>query len=127
MYLRPHHLLCIQKFSGHGYHEDFTSHMQSIVTALAVNPETPITLVRGCDDLCKMCPHQISGVCTSLEKVAMMDSAVLRICSLAYGEKVLWAKAAGKARDRIFETEDFYNICACCQWFELCSNTEGLL
>ena len=39
MYLRPHHLLCIQKFSGHGYHEDFTSHMQSIVTALAVNPE----------------------------------------------------------------------------------------
>ena len=60
-----------------------------------------------------MCPNKISGECTSLEKVASMDSAVLIICDLAYGEKVLLTKAAGEAHSRIFETEEFNNICAC--------------
>lgn len=124
MNLRPHHLLCIQKFTGHGYNADFTAHMKLIVSELAENPKTQITITQGCDDLCKKCPNQISGVCTSLEKVAFMDSAVLSICNLAYGENIPWTKAAGKARERIFETEEFHNICACCQWFELCGNTE---
>ena len=123
MNLRPHHLLCIQKFTGHGYNADFTAHMKSIVSELTVNPETQITVVHGCDDLCKMCPNNIGGVCTSLEKVTFMDSAVLSICDFAYGENVLWTEAAGKAREEIFETEEFHNICACCQWFALCRST----
>ena len=124
MNLRPHHLLCIQKFTGHGYDADFTAHMKRIVSELRDNPETQITLAQGCDDLCSRCPNNLCGVCDSLEKVACMDSAVFHICGLAYGEKVPWATAAGKARERIFETEEFYNICACCQWFELCGRTE---
>ena len=124
MNLRPHHLLCIQKFTGHGYNADFTAHMKSIVSELTVNPETQITVVHGCDDLCKMCTNNIGGVCTSLEKVTFMDSAVLSICDFAYGENVLRAEAAGKAREEIFETEEFHNICACCQWFALCRSTE---
>lgn len=124
MNLRPHHLLCIQKFTGHGYNADFTDHMKSIVSELTENPKTQITVAQGCDDLCKMCPNNLSGVCTSLEKVALMDSTVLSICNLAYGDKVLWTKAAGKARERIFETDKFNTICTCCQWFELCRSTE---
>lgn len=124
MNLRPHHLLCIQKFTGHGYNAEFTAHMKVIVSELRENPETPITVAQGCDALCRMCPNHISGVCTSLEKVAFMDSTVLRICGLAYGEKIPWTKAAGKARERIFETKEFHNICACCQWFSLCRRTE---
>ena len=124
MHLRPHHLLCIQKFTGHGYNADFTSHMQSIVSALTENPDIRITLVHGCDDLCKMCPNNENGVCASLEKVASMDSAVLNSCNFAYGETVLWTEAARRAREQIFETEDFSNICACCQWFALCRRTE---
>ena len=124
MHLRPHHLLCIQKFTGHGYDADFTAHMKSIVSELSAHPTTQITVTQGCDDLCKMCPINQNGVCTSLEKVASMDSAVLCICNLAYGETVPWAKAAGKAREQIFETEGFSNICACCQWFDLCRRTE---
>ena len=124
MNLRPHHLLCIQKFTGHGYDSDFTAHMQSVVSELSENPQTQITVARGCDELCKVCPNNISGVCASLEKVSLMDSAVLGICDLAYGENVPWAKTAGKARERILETEEFNSICACCQWFELCRRTE---
>ena len=124
MNLRPHHLLCIQKFTGHGYNADFTAHMKSIVSELTVNPETQITVVHGCDDLCKLCPNNIGGVCTSLEKVTFMDSSVLSICDFAYGENVLWTEAAGKAREESFETEEVHNICACCQWFALCRSTE---
>lgn len=124
MNLRPHHLLCIQKFTGHGYDAAFTAHMKSVVSELTAHPETQITLVQGCDDLCRMCPNQGSGVCTSLEKVVTMDSAVLRSCDLACGEALPWARAADKARERIFDTEEFQNICACCQWFSLCRRTE---
>ena len=124
MNLRPHHLLCIQKFTGHGYDADFTAHMKSIVSEVTENPETQITVVQGCDDLCKMCPNHMGGVCTSLDKVTLMDSAVLRISSLAYEEQVPWKEAAGKARERIFATEAFQSICAGCQWFALCRSTE---
>lgn len=124
MNLRPHHLLCIQKFTGHGYNIPFTVHMTSIVSELADEPMTQITVTRGCDDLCKMCPNNMSDVCTSLEKVALMDSAVLNICNLAYGENIPWTYIASKARERIFETDEFNKICTCCQWFELCRNTE---
>ena len=124
MNLRPHHLLCIQKFTGHGYDAAFTAHMKRIVSELRENPETQITLAQGCDDLCGMCPNNQGGACSSLEKVAFMDSAVLRVCGLSYGENIPWAEAAGKAWERIFQTDEFYNICAGCQWFELCGSTE---
>lgn len=124
MNLRPHHLLCIQKFTGHGYNADFTAHIKSIVSELKKNPTTLITVTQGCDDICKICPNNISGICTSPQKTASMDSAFLAICNLAYRENVLWSKAAGKVRERIFKTQEFNNICACCSWYELCRNQE---
>lgn len=124
MNLRPHHLLCIQKFTGHGYSPAFTAHMKSVVSDLASNPELQITVTQGCDELCMICPNNIGGACASLEKVTLMDSAVLRICNLTSEENVSWMKVADKVREQIFNTEEFNNICACCQWFELCRNTE---
>lgn len=124
MNLRPHHLLCIQKFTGHGYDENFTAHMKSIVSALAENPQTQITVTQGCDDLCKRCPNHTDGVCASLEKVTFMDSAVLGICNFAYGDTILWAEAADNARNQILKTKEFYTVCASCQWFALCRSTE---
>ncbi|MCM1529503.1 MAG: DUF1284 domain-containing protein [Alistipes sp.] len=125
MNLRPHHLLCIQKFTGHGYNESFTVHMKSIVSELTDEPMTPITLTRGCDDLCQVCPNNMNDACNSLEKVAIMDDDVLRNCKLAYGEDFPWKYLSAKARKQIFETDEFNKICSCCQWFELCRSTEG--
>ena len=124
MNLRPHHILCIQKFTGYGYNAEFTAHMLSIVSKLKEEPESQIIITQGCDDLCEMCPHNINNVCTSLEKVSIMDSAVLDICYLAYGKSVSWAELAGRGRERVFGTDEFNHICACCQWFELCQNTK---
>lgn len=123
MNIRPHHLLCIQKFTGHGYNPDFTARMDSIVSELSKHPDTGIIVAQGCDDVCEACPNKINGVCTSLEKVTFMDSAVLKLCNLTYGEEIPWTTAVGKAWERIFETEEFNNICAFCQWFQLCRGT----
>lgn len=40
MNFRPHHLLCIQKFTGHGYNADFTAHMKMIVSEFALHFQT---------------------------------------------------------------------------------------
>ena len=124
MKLRPHHLLCIQKFTGHGYDEEFTRHMTAVVRSLARSPETEIVVVQGCDELCCSCPNSFGGACTSLEKVAEMDSGVLNTCGINYGDSAAWAELMQTARERIFETEEFNNICSCCQWYRLCENTE---
>ena len=124
MELRPHHILCIQKFTGHGYDAEFTRHMTAVTGALAEDRETDITLARGCDELCRMCPNNADGVCTSLEKVERMDTGVLDACGLSYGENARWTELAEKARKLVFETKEFNNICSCCQWFELCRRTE---
>jgi len=41
MNLRPHHLLCIQKFTGHGYSPSFTAHMHALTASLRQSPMQP--------------------------------------------------------------------------------------
>lgn len=120
MNLRPHHLLCIQNFTGYGYNADFTENMKLTVSELRENPDTKITFVRGCDDLCVKCPNNMGGSCTSFEKVNLMDNSVLRICGISYGQDVLWRDIAAKTRKQILETQEFRNICHNCQWFLIC-------
>lgn len=59
--LRPHHLLCLQTFVGHGYSPDFTKHMTYVKSLLTADPNTAITLVAGPDDLCGHCPNCVDG------------------------------------------------------------------
>lgn len=124
MRLRPHHILCIQKFTGHGYDSVFTEHMTEIVSQLSVNPGTKITVTKGCDVLCAMCPENSKGFCNSFEKTTILDNKVLDICNIAYDEEVIWSDIARKAYKRVFETDEFNNICSDCQWFGLCRSRE---
>ena len=124
MLLRPHHLLCMQKFTGHGYSPAFTAHMTALLRALQAHPETAVTLVCGCDDLCKACPHDRNGVCESAEKVARFDAGTLRAAGLSAGSSADWASLTRPARERILLTEEFHEICACCEWYPLCRRTE---
>ncbi|HJB08002.1 MAG TPA: DUF1284 domain-containing protein [Candidatus Enterocloster faecavium] len=124
MNLRPHHILCIQKFTGHGYSEEFTLHMTELTAELKKDPERSVDIVQGCDELCRVCPHNSGGVCGSLEKVDRMDRGVLEACGLSYGDQAPWNQLAGKGRKKIFETKEFEQICGSCQWHELCRRTE---
>lgn len=123
MNLRPHHLLCIQKFTGHGYDAAFTRHMTAVADTLRALPGTEICLTCGCDFLCSACPNNAHGQCDTPDKVEAMDAAVLSACGLEYGQRLDWAQLSQTARERIFDSGLFENICQCCQWFELCLRT----
>ena len=56
--LRPHHLLCSQGYSGHGYSDDFVVHMNDVVHQLREVPGTTIRLTFSTDTLCSCCPHK---------------------------------------------------------------------
>lgn len=119
--LRPHHLLCIRKYTGHGYDACFTRHMDEMVSTLGKNPETEIRLVRGCDDLCGACPHNCGGSCATLGKVADMDAAVLEAVGNPTGG--IWRDLTKRA-EQILHSDTFPAICGNCSWFELCLKTE---
>lgn len=125
MYLRPHHLLCMQKFTGHGYDADFTAYMKALVTLLRAHPERNVTLVRGADDLCISCPHCVGGCCDAADKTAALDAAVCARCGVSVGDVQPWQLLAETARTEILQTDAFHEICACCQWYELCRETEA--
>ena len=119
--LRPHHLLCIQKYSGHGYDEAFTARMDEIVLLLKAEPETKIAITGGRDWLCSACPNCDGTSCLTEEKVQTMDEKVLGLCGVTYGEKSSWAQLAAKAAG-IFGSKALEDICGECEWFELCAS-----
>ena len=123
MKLRPHHLLCLQKYTGKGYDEAFTAHMNGLLGRLAAHPEGAIQLTEGADDVCAACPHNAGGRCDSQEKVTRMDRGVLAALDFSYGQRDSWDALARRAAERVLSTEEFERICADCQWIELCRNT----
>ena len=120
---RAHHLLCIQKYTGQGYDAAFTAHMDAVTAELHAKPQTAVTVVSGADTLCAVCPHQSGGICDAQEKVTAMDKAVQRICVPEQGCGT-WGMLSAAANERILQTEAFHQICACCQWYDLCRQTE---
>ena len=76
-HLRPHHLLCLQTFTGHGYSEEFVRRMTLVKNELTRDPLTPVELVEGVDDLCAHCPNNMDGQCSS-PRPALFDELVRR-------------------------------------------------
>lgn len=119
MKLRPHHLLCIRKFTGHGYDEAFTNAMTELVQEVRRHPQTEIALVHGCDDLCENCPNRRENACETEEKVRAMDEGVRTYVSREQGT---WASFEDASKSLL--QGPWTKICGSCQWFSLCDRTE---
>lgn len=122
MKLRPHHFLCIQKFTGHGYDKKFTDYMKSIIKELKKGSE--IVIEEGCDYLCSECPNKKEDKCNSFDKVKRIDEGVLDACGFHYNQLGDWAEFASEAKEKILDTDFFKTICHDCEWYELCLSTE---
>lgn len=122
--LRPHHLLCLQKYTGHGYNETFTSQMNDVIHILQKDPDTKIELVKGRDLLCCACPNDHESICQSEEKVCFMDEKVIQICQMYYGETGPWSRLSKEAAG-IFLPGVFDTVCGACEWNQLCKDTKG--
>lgn len=76
LWLRPHHLLCLQSFVGHGYSPEFVQQMTAVKQQLSISPDSPIKIVSGPDMLCCRCPNCSEDSCTS-DKPEVFDQLVL--------------------------------------------------
>ena len=121
MKLRPHHFMCIQMFTGHGYNAEFTSHMEQIIKMLS--DETTILVKEGCDDICQKCPNREDNACREFEKVRRLDEGVMAACGIEYGDELQWNDIASAVREQILDTELFGEICCDCEWYGLCRET----
>jgi hypothetical protein len=127
--LRPHHLNCLQGFTGHGYDEAFTARLRAIAEAVNADVAAPVTLVDGLDDVCAACPHATGGACTAPgggeEAVAAHDAAVLAALGLRAGDVTSFAAVKARlagdpaARDRVLAW------CRDCRWIALCAFASG--
>ena len=116
--LRPHHYLCIQFFTGHGYDERFTAHMEAVISEL--KDDSVIIVTKGCDEICSQCPHRTGGRCDDYNRVLYLDTQVMDQTGMDYGRELRWKDVVSVVHDRILETDMFGTICSGCQWFELC-------
>ena len=116
--LRPHHLLCSQGYSGHGYSDDFVAHMNDIVHQLREVPGTTIRLTFSTDTLCSCCPHkQGEDLCDTQEKVKRFDRKTVEYFGLEEKEYVY--RDLIRAIDQKATPEILADICRDCSWFPI--------
>ena len=77
--------MCFQFYEGKGYSEDFTDHMGRVIRACEEKPDQLITLTCSTDVVCRNCPNNDGGTCTTEEKVQRYDKEVLKACGLEDG------------------------------------------
>ncbi len=98
--LRYHHLMCITRYKGNGYNEEFCKNLNKIKKEFE---NSNYILVEGCDDICLSCPNNIDGKCSDNEKVRRYDHMV---------------KAALEDKREPLPKD----ICSDCSWFYICKN-----
>lgn len=117
---RPHHGMCLCFFEGKGYSKEYIKNMYSIIEKLNENPY--IRLSRECDMICRMCPDNIEGVCTSDKKVNDFDTKVLENTKFSFGQKIKYQDFHNAVIKNIISCGKLKSICELCQWYYICSN-----
>lgn len=120
IHLRPHHLMCIQNFTGKGYDHEFIENMLSVIHKLEFGSGLKVKIIRGADDICSCCPNNNRGVCVYRDKVDKYDSLVLDVCGLKYQDIFEWDFIKNKVKKVILKPSNMKNICYRCEWLETC-------
>lgn len=122
--LRGHHLLCLLGFRGMGYSPDFTINMKNVYEQLRQQPYTPITLVRGVDDLCKCYPSDKPNHCDT-NSVHERDQVILDRLGLTTGTTLPWESILLLLKQHMAPTE-IPILCSTCPWQPYGVCEEGL-
>lgn len=128
--LRPHHLLCIRFFTGHGYSQEFTRNMYAVLDSLSKGQR--VKIVSGMDDLCAFCPNNHTDkngrhICSAEEKVLSYDNKVLEILNPFLNKEIneTWNTLYNLVSCYIMDASLFDSICASCQWESLCHKSNS--
>ena len=112
--------MCFQFYEGKGYSDDFTDHIGSVIKEFEVNQEQKVVLKAGTDIVCKNCPNNEGGVCTTQDKVLRYDASVLRACGLSDGSEMSFAEFIWLVKDKIIDEGIRGDICGDCSWDYIC-------
>lgn len=119
--IRCHHLFCMTLFSGHGYDQNFSDHMQDLIDCFTQGE--PFLLCEGSDAICRNCPNRTShGGCTlGSEDVQKRDFQAMSVLGLSAGQRLDWEQRA-KLLAQVDENS-FQLVCGGCRWAKegLCS------
>lgn len=116
--LRPHHLLCLVGWRGHGYDRAFTDNFNRLADSL--DRDSEIKLVEGADEICACCPRLNASACRADEygggnAALLIDRRVLENLGLQPGEIYRFDELSGLVREKI-TAEVLSDICAGCGW-----------
>ncbi len=113
---RPHHFLCTLGFQGKGYSPAFVQNYQSIVQKLTEDPDTPIQVTRGLDNICRSCPKQVNAkTCHKQALIEKLDSAHQHILGLTEEQVISWKDAIVLIQKHM-TLERFESACEGCEW-----------
>ncbi len=119
IYLRPHHIMCINNFVGKGYSDEFVENMHTIINALENGAQ--IIFKNSCDDLCEKCPNRIDTLCESESKIISLDINTNRILSIEYNKLYTYISLKQKYSNIIKTEEDIKSVCGDCCWIDICT------
>ena len=124
--IRAHHGMCLAFFEGKGCSPEFTENMTAVIGKLN-SGGTFIRLTAGADIICRCCPHNIGGICESIENVERYDNAVLRLCGLKNGEEISWQDFRRAVFDNIISAGKTAEVCGGCSWSYICAHKAALI
>ncbi len=116
--------MCFQFYEGKGYSADFTDHMGRVIKELEADPSRKVVLRAKTDIVCKNCPNNEGGVCTTQDKVLRYDTEVLKACGLGDGAEISFAEFVGLVREKIIDAGIRSKICGDCSWDHICREKE---
>ncbi|MDL2246357.1 DUF1284 domain-containing protein [Methanobrevibacter sp. OttesenSCG-928-K11] len=122
IFLRGHHILCLQGFQGYGYSEEFVENMTHIKN-LIDNENIKIKVSNTPDDICQSCPNLTEkNICKDLkynEKIKKMDNEVIK--KLDIGNEEMEASKLFEKANFIFNSKETIEpICDNCLWVKEC-------
>lgn len=121
VFLRPHHALCSQFFTGHGYSDEFVENMTHILNSLNTD-NLKVKFVSGCDDICACCPKNKDGKCENESKVNQTDLKCLEEYNFAIGEELYWQYIKARVIEKLKSQQKLPSVCSKCKWLSICES-----
>jgi len=113
--LRPHHLLCVLTYAGHGYTPNFERGFHAVARRLSAG--ATIDIVDGPDDICA---HH-DGADRHCENASIAERDARARQDIRLPASVLDARAVAALRAAFVEGT-IRAACAGCSWHALCSD-----
>nr|WP_302578825.1 DUF1284 domain-containing protein [Methanobrevibacter arboriphilus] len=141
IYLRGHHLLCLQGYQGYGYDDNFKKNMENIISILKnEGSNVKVVLTKSPDDLCEFCPNLKDRICIgesnntesnentknklmhsiNNRKIVSMDSKVLRKANIKKKKEYLFSEAVILVNNSFKYLKDAKRVCGKCEWKDKC-------